>query len=158
MEGLEFALQNLKDIRTPEPVSWWPLAPGWWMLAAISAVILFALARFLLQRRRRIKVLAKRELDELWRDYLISKDKQSFLQDVSILLRRTAICVDSRDKVAALTGEAWLQYLDSGMSAPEFSDGSGRVLINGPYRKAELDFEPQSLYLLVNRWVNRVPC
>ena len=28
----------LRDLRLPEPVGWWPPAPGWWILAAIVVV------------------------------------------------------------------------------------------------------------------------
>ena len=26
------SLAQLRDIQLPEPISWWPLAPGWWVL------------------------------------------------------------------------------------------------------------------------------
>ncbi|MBL4711699.1 MAG: DUF4381 domain-containing protein [Gammaproteobacteria bacterium] len=29
---------NLKDIHLPEPILWWPLAPGWWMVIALLFV------------------------------------------------------------------------------------------------------------------------
>jgi hypothetical protein len=38
------SLQNLNDIVVPGPVSWWPLATGWYVLAALLIVILLILA------------------------------------------------------------------------------------------------------------------
>ena len=35
-------LAGLRDIALPAAVSWWPLAPGWWLL--LGLVLLFALA------------------------------------------------------------------------------------------------------------------
>lgn len=34
-------MSQLRDIHTPDPVSWWPLAPGWWilMLLVIGAIV-----------------------------------------------------------------------------------------------------------------------
>ena len=28
-------LAQLRDIHLPEPILWWPLAPGWWVLIVL---------------------------------------------------------------------------------------------------------------------------
>ncbi|MBU2099372.1 MAG: DUF4381 domain-containing protein, partial [Gammaproteobacteria bacterium] len=33
------ALSELADIRVPGDVSWWPLAPGWWVLLAVLVAL-----------------------------------------------------------------------------------------------------------------------
>ena len=38
------SLQNLNDIVIPDPVAWWPPAPGWYVLAAILLIIFTLLA------------------------------------------------------------------------------------------------------------------
>ena len=30
----------LRDLHLPEPVGWWPLAPGWWVILVIVATAL----------------------------------------------------------------------------------------------------------------------
>ena len=45
-----------------------------------------------------------------------------------------------RDKVAGLTGEAWLTWLDEGMPVPYFHTDGGKSLLNLPYRDPEGDF------------------
>ena len=32
------SLDRLRDIVELDPVSWWPLAPGWWFLLSLSAI------------------------------------------------------------------------------------------------------------------------
>ncbi len=39
-------INQLKDIHTPDPISWWPLAPGWW----ISLLLIIAIAVFLYRK------------------------------------------------------------------------------------------------------------
>jgi hypothetical protein len=41
-----FAYQ-LRDIHGPDPVSWWPPAPGWWLLALGTILCLWLLWRLL---------------------------------------------------------------------------------------------------------------
>ena len=61
------SLANLHDIVVPPPVSWWPLAWGWYLLGAL---LLAALAWGLVRWRRwrlanRYRDLALAELDDL---------------------------------------------------------------------------------------------
>ena len=55
-------LSQLRDIHTTPVVSWWPPAPGWWLLAALVFVALVWLGRRglagLRVRRRRKQMLA----------------------------------------------------------------------------------------------------
>jgi hypothetical protein len=46
------SLAQLRDIQLPEPISWWPLAPGWWVLIILATGI-FGWAGLLLIKRYR---------------------------------------------------------------------------------------------------------
>ena len=49
----ETLVDRLAPLRTPEAVSWWPPAPGWWILAAIALAIVALLLRYLWRYHRR---------------------------------------------------------------------------------------------------------
>jgi hypothetical protein len=125
----------LRDIHLPEPVSWWPPAIGWWLLALLVPVLITGLV-WLIRRRRRVTpiMLALRELDFLQGDAGLSPDAK--LRRLSILLRQTALTLYPRQSVAGLTGEDWLRWLDETLGEPRFSQGPGRLLVEAPYRPA----------------------
>ena len=124
----------LRDIHLPDPVSWWPPAPGWWALSVGIPLLIAALAWLILRRVTPI-MLALRELDFLESDQRMSAEAK--LRRLSILLRRTALTLYSREHVAGLIGEDWLRWLDQAFGEPRFSRGPGRLLVDAPYRPAQ---------------------
>ena len=45
-------LAQLRDIHLPDPVGFWPLAPGWWILGLLILILLGVALRFLIKRYR----------------------------------------------------------------------------------------------------------
>jgi hypothetical protein len=69
-------------------------------------------------------------------------------------VRRTALAVFPRERVASLVGPAWLAFLDETYGQPEFSHGIGRLLVSGPYdRIVPTDGQLSSLVDLTRRWI-----
>lgn len=148
----------LRDIHLPETVSWWPLAPGWWILlfALFLAVIAgFLLYRYFRRRRRSPLRHAHAALDDIRAHYADEPDESRLIRELSALLRRTAISVYDRHDVASLTGIAWLQFLDTPMQDKPFSEGRGQVLSTGPYQ-SRADIESEDLLQLCQDWLNAV--
>lgn len=119
----EAALAQLRDIHLPEPVSFWPPAPGWWLLAA--GLVVAALAGGWWWRRRRrtdLRRAAALELTRLEARYRGSRDRAELAAGLSSLLRRVALARHPRDEVAAAHGERWVALL----SAPERGAGIPR--------------------------------
>lgn len=148
------ALNALRDIHMPAPVSWWPPAPGWWGLAVVFGVGV-GLAVWAWRRRahNRMRRAALNELDTLTRRY--SQDPASFVQAVSTLLRRCAVSRFSAVEVAGLVGEPWLEFLDRYGGNQEFTQGAGRVLLSGPYAP-QPDVDVQALTDITRRWITHV--
>jgi hypothetical protein len=149
-------LADLRDWHLPDPVSWWPPAPGWWLLAAVVlvALVLAVRLRFRWRRRTSLQRAAQCELERLGRELAADGDRRRYLAELSRLLRRLALARHPRAQVAGLTGDDWLAFLDATGGAGEFSDGVGRVLVESAYRPAdEIAFDSERLAALVGRWV-----
>lgn len=121
----------LRDIHLPAEPSWWPPAPGWWVLAAL-ALLGLAWALRVLARKRRLQ-RARRVLHaELAQAREAAPDGAAQVAAMSMLLRRIA----KRYAPDALTlrDDEWLRFLDGGDATQPFSQGPGRLLLDGPYR------------------------
>lgn len=131
----------LRDLHLPPDISWWPLAPGWWVLLAILAVGLgWLLYQSLLRwRAGKPRRTALRQLVQLKKAYQQSGNTQRLGIDLSELLRRAMLAYAPRSEVAGLAGERWLDWLDQGMDEKAFSQGAGKMIESLPYRNPELD-------------------
>ena len=149
-------LADLRDIHLPEPVSWWPPAPGWWLLAALSLVVIAGLLWLWRYRRRQTpRRVALAELTRLRADFQRDGDGAAIAAGISTLLRRLALAHFPRTQVAGLVGDAWLQFLDRSGGDNQFSAGPGRALIRASYRPTEA-FEIEALLNVAEAWIKRI--
>ena len=147
----------LRDIHLPDPIGWWPLAPGWWVLLAVLLVaIALATWRYLRQDRRLLR-LATRELNGLQRRYAQTIDAREFLLRVSQLLRRFAMAKVGRERSAGLQGSAWQEFLNAPLPDAPFSQLPGQLLIDAVYRPDLPPLDKQQVSRLsadCRRWLN----
>jgi hypothetical protein len=117
----------LRDVHVPEAPSLWPPAPGWWLVALAVAVIVASLWWWQRRRRRRLNSWLK-----LFDEAAGEANAAARIAAISELLRRAARRVDA--KADHLEGEAWLGFLD-GQKSHHFTEGAGRLLLEGGYRR-----------------------
>lgn len=150
-------LDQLADIHLPDGVSWWPLAPGWWILMGIIVLIVTA---FILWRKRYIKRRYRQQaitlLQQAYGQYQVDQQSAVYLQQLSELLRRVARTSYGGLFNPSIKNKAWLQWLDQ--SCPElkqkFSTGPGQLLLTGPYQKnPQAELEP--LHQLSLEWIRK---
>ncbi|WP_161957559.1 DUF4381 domain-containing protein [Mariprofundus sp. EBB-1] len=147
-------LAQLRDIHLPDAISWWPLAPGWWMLFALILIIIAALFYYLRWRdiqknkpiifsTQQVMQAALLELTNIEKvhaetEALSDGQARQIVADISQLLRRCAVQLTQIDNnpnsVAGLTGDAWLSWLDERWDRHDFMQGVGRILIDAPYQ------------------------
>jgi len=107
---------DLSPIITPSAPSWWPLAWGWWAVI-ITAIVVIALVFFIIKRRQKNQY-AKNEALACFRNSQPSNTlSPSAAQDI---VRQAALSYFPRDKVAGLSGDDWLAFLDAQLAKPLF--------------------------------------
>lgn len=146
-------LQNLRDIQYPEPVSWWPLAPGWYMLALGLVLGVMGASYFFCVWRRARRQKAK-ILERLTALQAVARHANSTkaVMELSVLLKQVALKLGPREKIAHLYGDEWLAFLDKMGNTQEFSQGVGRLLLTAPYQGAmPADIGP--LFQLAEDWL-----
>ena len=155
MSGNPDPLSELRDIHLPDPVSWWPPAPGWWIV--VSVVIGFlALSIWGYRRWRKITPYrsAYHSLQGLRESYGANRQGQKLVGGLSILLRRYAMSRYSREEVAGLTGHQWLAFLNKTGNTDLFTNGVGHVLVSVPYGSGE-SVDGEELLDLAESWLKR---
>ena len=158
--GLTSPVLDLKDIHLPEPVSWWPIAPGWWIIIAsllLITIIIFISRKIYLNRQ--LKRDINTELENIKLRFQITNNKLELAQSLSILLRRASISYYPDKNIAGLTGKDWLLHLDSNRDNSSndkfFQSETGEILLNAPYLPAsnDINFNATALIELCEIWL-----
>jgi Domain of unknown function (DUF4381) len=125
-----YSLDNLRDIVEPAAIPWWPLAPGVWLLLALVAVWTVAMLGlwWVRWRRQAYRRAGLRELHEIAARLHTAPERAAALVDLAALLKRVALVAYAREHVAALSGDAWLAFLDRTGGTARFTRGPGAVL------------------------------
>jgi hypothetical protein len=144
----------LRDIHLPDPVGWWPPAPGWWAVCALLAVLACVSLGFWLRWRRGLplRALALRELAAIEKN---AEDAADRFRRLAILLRRVSLCLDA-PRAAGASGPEWLDWLAENSGDPRFREGAGRLLLEAPYRR-DVQTDPSELVALCRGWFQRLP-
>ncbi|OQX38543.1 MAG: hypothetical protein B0D91_03825 [Oceanospirillales bacterium LUC14_002_19_P2] len=160
MDPLQQALEALKPNHHPDPVTWWPPAPGWW-LAALIVLAGVGVSAFLLYRhyaRNRYRRAALQETQRIAKALKNSEDSHALISDLNQLLKRVALSAWPRDTVAALHGNEWLNFLDKTSRSNDFTTGPGQVFGDERFAPGEHTLnqtETDQLQRLVERWIRK---
>lgn len=153
-QGQVDPLSELRDIHLPEPIHSWPIAPGWWILLLLILFSLISAIKFLRRRwkNNRYRRSGQQQLKQLLQEYQLHQDPRQYLKRFSELMKRIALACFPRERVASLSGEEWVAFLDQTGRTDEFSLGHGQVLMYGAY-EPDTEFEVQPLHELGMKWI-----
>lgn len=107
-------LMQLKDVHAPDPITFWPLAIGWWLLIILSMVTLSGLSYWLV--RRHLKSAWKRQalkrFDELCTTYKKQPSAENLLQ-INRLLKQALSTANNKRDYLHLCEADWADALNS---------------------------------------------
>ena len=151
------ALDSLRDIHMPSPISWWPLAPGWYFLLIFGITAVVFSLRFVSKVYK--YALPKKEALKLLADYqhqYLSKSVASnlIIAKISELLKRTALAYYPRKEVAQLSGQAWLAFLTATSKNLDFSE-SYEDLCLAQYQDKSCEHNLKPLFDLAKAWISQ---
>jgi len=145
-----YALGDFAEVVAPAPVDWLPQTVGWAILAALLGLYLARMAWRRLRRWYR-----DRYRREAWRALAaLDGDGEWFASEASALLKRTALAAFDRPRVAGLTGQAWVDFLNDCCGEAPFGPGVAEVIASGQYCGAPLEGgQREALHAACERWI-----
>ena len=147
----------LRDIHLPDAISWWPPAIGWWLLLVLIILFLyFAPKIYRYFTFIPFNKVAEENFQDIITNYNQSRDVLELVSKLSILLRQISMTHSGRESVAQLTGEEWLNHLNSMTSKHYFDKEVKELLINAPYQQSH-KLDPQPLIVAVQNWISALP-
>lgn len=145
-------LDQLRDIHLPEPISWWPLAPGWW-LVIIGGCLLLGWLITLFYRHYRAGLYRRQALRKL--KQLSSMQGPPQLGELFELLKQTAISAYPNHHPGSRSIEPFIRFMQHSCNRPVFNQLSAdmeKVL----YSSSSLEtHEINSLIVDAKTWIKR---
>jgi len=153
-EALNQAPLPLPPLQLPAAISWWPLAPGWWLLMALAITVIGVAVWWLYRRyhNNRDKRAARHALTNVLAQWQADHDDAQLLQQLNTILKR--LCRHRAPHALSLSGEAWVAFLNQ--NKPLFTDHNARALSDYVYCAPQQigHVEAASLVKQCQRWVS----
>lgn len=137
------SLDRLHDLALPPEVSWWPLAPGWYVVILLVLALLLA-AAFRAVRHWRANAYRRAALREL-----ASLESPAAISE---LLRRMALAIAPRSVIAEMTCTAWLDWLAAQGTEP-LPEAVRTQLTVGVYGRTAAGGDLDALRKFASRWI-----
>jgi hypothetical protein len=108
-------LAQLRPLQLPEADFSWPLAPGWWLLAALTCIALIAaiaaLSRY--YQRRAVLRQARAELRKIADRWCDSASSEDAVVAINALLKATALHYQKDPTIASFAQKQWQEWLQN---------------------------------------------
>lgn len=127
-----YILHGMQEIYLPNEIAWWPQTSAWKILALVLLGVLLLLLRRALQnwQANRYRRHALKQLQHIADLY---QADQAQLSKVAVLLKSTALQILPRDRVAQLSGDAWIDALSESQNS-QFCETAAEALQRVAYQ------------------------
>ncbi|MDU0355518.1 DUF4381 domain-containing protein [Paraglaciecola aquimarina] len=126
-------LDNLKDIHSATHISNWPIAYGWWLVAVLILISIYATIRWVtyVNQRRKAKKQALKEVQQI---IMTKNDSPAALNQI---LKRVAVVYFPGIAVQQLHGKEWAEFLINALPEKQSTKYSTQLtsLQNNLYQK-----------------------
>ena len=154
--------EGLIEIALPQPIAYRPETIGWFILfGLIFFLLIWILYRYFKHRKaNRYRRWALERLKDIERILRQKLGLEKAISEIPVLVKQTALHGFPREKIASLSGENWLRFLDATYGGTDFTDGPGQVLIQAAYQSPERlekykEEEIRELIKTVRRWIKK---
>jgi len=146
-------LEQLRDIHLPEPISWWPLAPGWWLAALVFIVLLtFSIYKFIkVIKKNRYRKVASLELEHNYQQWQSDNSNSHYIESANKVLRRCIQHLTNNTSLTSNSGQQWAETLSKFSKTP-LSDDTNLALSEACYQ-ANPDVDIQQLHSELSSWL-----
>jgi len=154
-------LAALHPLREPIAIGWWPLAPGWWLLGCAVLLTLAALTVYLVKRHRanayrRVAIMRLCELrarvDKRPADPAVTL---AAVSETNALLKAVALRVFPQQDIAALSGPAWLAFLNATRQSSSPSTEFSAHFASAAYQPQLPDLDVEQLLVAARHWITK---
>ena len=153
-----YTLRGFEEILEPDAVSWLPVTLGWRIVFALLLARL-GWAAFKWGKKwwhDRYRRSALNRLDEIFTTDSAARER---LQSLAELLKATALQAYPREEIAALSGSAWVSWLNQQSQELVFDQETGDLLAVALYRSDNetCDFQLGQLKAATAQWIRQHP-
>lgn len=149
------ALAQLKDIHLPNPINWWPPAPGWWVVMIMVALVMswFSWRSWRWWQAMKPKRQALKILEKIEQQSKASTSVSDVCAQISQLLRRVALTYYPVSDVAGLKNDAWIAFLNTHSKNVNFNAVREHLLVYPYTNNVQASLNP--LFDRTRTWIKQ---
>jgi hypothetical protein len=149
-----YALGDFIEVVSPQAVSWLPQTTGWWWVGA--GLLVMTLRYGWRHLRHWYRNRYRREASARLQQLSGTQASTDIVSEINTLLKLTALVAYSREQVARLSGEDWVDFLNGQCATPPFAGELGQLLALGVYRRQPLDSgQTHALITASGTWIEQ---
>lgn len=159
------ALSDMADIHLPAEPGFWPLAPGWWVLAILLLALLIY-GGYRLHKRMQVHRRYRSALHELDNCHARlqanaaaggpdMEQRLIYVNEVNSVLRRVALLHFEQSHVAGLSGQAWVDFIRHHDHASRLTPELAGALAEGRFAP-RCDVDTEALHRMARDWIRHL--